>query len=195
MAKRFVITLTAANRVGIMAAVTTALDELGGDIQEQSQTVVQKFFTMILAADFPDHRDPQVVVDHLTDVCRPYGMEVILKDPTAEMFPKESADATQKFYLIVNGTDSPGIMRQLAVRLTEENVDISELHAVRDEVDSSRFHMLMELTVPQSVNAETLQRSLDELGQSLGFASQLQHESDYASAGKNVRIKRIEYPR
>lgn len=195
LAKRYVITLTAANRVGIMAAVTTALDELGGDIQEQSQTVVQKFFTMILAADFPDHRAPQVIVDHLSDVCRPYGMEVILKDPLSETFPKESSDATEKYYLTVDGTDSPGIMRRLAVRLTEENIDISELHAVRDDNDRSSFQMLMELTVPESVDSEELQTSLDELGRSLGFQSLLQHEADYSAAGKNVRIKRIEYPR
>ena len=71
MAKQCIITLTAANRIGILAAVTNAMDELGGDLQEVSQTVVQKFFTLILAAEFPAHRELQVIVDHIRDVGRP----------------------------------------------------------------------------------------------------------------------------
>ena len=84
MAKRYVIGLMAANRTGILAAVTTAMAELGGDIQEVSQTVMQKFFTIILAADFPDHRQAEVIVEHLRDACRQFGVEVILKDPDQE---------------------------------------------------------------------------------------------------------------
>ncbi len=82
MAKRYLISLMAANRVGILAALANALTELGGDMQEVSQTVMQKFFTIILAADFPDHRDPQIIVEHIRGVCQPFGVEVSLKDPT-----------------------------------------------------------------------------------------------------------------
>ena len=84
MPRRLIITLTAANRVGILAGVSNALAELSGDLQEIRQTVVQKFFTMIIAADFPAERDPQIVLDHIRDVCRPYSVDVTLKDPLDE---------------------------------------------------------------------------------------------------------------
>jgi predicted amino acid-binding ACT domain protein len=74
MPRRYVITLTAANRVGILAAVTEALSQLGGNLVEIRQTVVQKFFTIILAADFPDERLPHVVADHIRDIGRPFGI-------------------------------------------------------------------------------------------------------------------------
>ena len=77
LSKRYIISLMAANRVGILAALTTALAELGGDLQEVSQTVMQKFFTIILAAEFPDHRDPRVIVEHIRGVCSPYGVEAL----------------------------------------------------------------------------------------------------------------------
>ena len=41
MSKRYVLCLTAANRTGILAAVTRALSELGGDIDEVSQAVMK----------------------------------------------------------------------------------------------------------------------------------------------------------
>ena len=54
MAREYIITMTAENRVGIMSAVTKAMTELGGDLREASQTVVRGFFTMIFSAEFPD---------------------------------------------------------------------------------------------------------------------------------------------
>ena len=96
MTKRDIITLMAANRVGILAAVTTSLAELGGDIQEVSQTVMQRFFTIIMAAEFPENRDPTVIIEHIRGVCRPFGVEVSLKDPEQELLeepPAEGIDA------------------------------------------------------------------------------------------------------
>ena len=53
MRKQFVITLTASNRVGILAAVATALAELGGELREVKQTLRDRYFTRILSAEFP----------------------------------------------------------------------------------------------------------------------------------------------
>ena len=44
--KEWIIIMAAANRAGILAAVTKAMAELGGDLREASQTVVRGFFTM-----------------------------------------------------------------------------------------------------------------------------------------------------
>src|SRR5437899_1833327 len=43
--KRYVLCLLGANHTGIMAAVATALSELGGEIHKISQTVTEKLFT------------------------------------------------------------------------------------------------------------------------------------------------------
>lgn len=90
MAREYIITMTAANRVGILSAVTKALSELGADLREASQTVVRGFFTMIFSAEFPDEMDPVVITDHLQDVCRSFGIDVNLKDADAE---RDDSDA------------------------------------------------------------------------------------------------------
>jgi ACT domain-containing protein len=48
---RAVITATGRNRPGIVAALTSALAELGVDIVDISQTLVADYFTMIIVAD------------------------------------------------------------------------------------------------------------------------------------------------
>ena len=180
MAKRYIITLMAANRVGILAAITTALAELGGDLQEVSQTVMQKFFTIILAAEFPDHRDPQVIVDHMRDIGRPYGLQVSLKDPVNEELQDDPHAATEQYLLTVTGHDEPGIIRQISSRLSTEGIDITDLYALRGDADRS-FVMVLELAVPPGVDALALQDDLERLGSSVGLSASMQHENIFGA--------------
>ena len=55
--RRYVISLAGSNRIGALAAVSQAVAELGGNICEIRQTVVDKFFAILLSADFPDERE------------------------------------------------------------------------------------------------------------------------------------------
>ena len=159
--------MTAANRVGILAAVTNAMAELGGDLCEASQTVVRGFFTMIFAARFPERRDPQVILDHLHDVCRPYGIDVRLKDPQAEeLVEAESLDRMVSLTMV--GRNEPGVLRQIAGRLAVHDVDITRMHAVRLD-EGGQFEMKMRLAIPLQLSPAGLETELETLGSELGF--------------------------
>jgi glycine cleavage system transcriptional repressor len=178
----------AANRTGILAAVATALAELGGDIQEVSQTVMQKFFTIILAADFPDHRDPKVIVNHLEGVCRPFGVQVILKDPARETLQDQPAEGVEKYFLTLTGHDTPGIVAQISGRLARERIDITDLYGLRRENDKS-FVMILELAIPVGVDAMTLRSELEQLGGSIGLSATLQHENIFAATNDPLPVR------
>ncbi len=163
MSKRFVITLTAANRVGILAAVSNALAELGGDLWHISQTVVEKFFTMIIAADFPEARTADVILDHIRAVCSPYNMEVSLKEPAQERLPDDPEAGVMKFFLTIQGENQPGIIRLVSGRLAHDRIDIVNLEAIRLD-GASRFLFSMEIAAPPQTNLDHLQTELASLG-------------------------------
>src|SRR4051812_39692829 len=50
----YVVTVTAADRVGIVESVTGTVLAEGGNVLELSQTVMRGFFTIILAVEFPE---------------------------------------------------------------------------------------------------------------------------------------------
>ncbi|MFN0051647.1 MAG: glycine cleavage system protein R [Planctomycetales bacterium] len=188
MSKRYVLGLMAANRTGIMAAISTALGELGGDIHEVSQTVMQQFFTIILAADFPDHRDPKVIVSHLEGVCRPFGVEVILKDPSQETFQPSPGEGVEKFYLTLTGHDTPGIVAQISGRLARERIDITDLYGLRSD-GGKNFVMILELAIPMGVDALALRSELEQLGAPIGLSATLQHENIFAATNDPRPVK------
>jgi glycine cleavage system transcriptional repressor len=189
MSKRYIITLMASNRVGILAAVTKSLAELGGDIQEVSQTVMQGIFTLIMSAEFPQYRDPSAIIDHLRGDCRPFGVEVNLKDPQLAK-PQELPDAaTEKYFVTAEGEDKSGIIHQIAARLAEQEIDITDVFARRPE-NGNTFVIVMELAVPVGIDALALHRELEELGSAVGLSAALQHE-DIFSATNDPRPVRL----
>ncbi|WP_166821371.1 ACT domain-containing protein [Thalassoroseus pseudoceratinae] len=164
MPRRLIVTLTAANRVGILAAVSNALAELSGDLQEIRQTVVQKFFTMIIVADFPEHREPQVVLDHIRDVCRPYSVDVTLKDPLDEQLQNDAPQELARYWLTMRGHNEPEVMRRVSSRLAQDHIDICNMHAINTD-QGDRFRFLMEIAVPANIDIDLLQADLMCLGE------------------------------
>lgn len=161
--KQYVMTVMAANRVGILAAVATALDELGGGFVDLSQAVMRDYFTIIMAVEFPADRPPEVIVDHLRAVGRPFGMDVLLRDPEAEPRLNSRAELTdaQAFLLRVKGEDRPGVLRRIALRLAQDGIDITDLGGRRHD-QSATFETCLALRIPQGVDIARLRLDLDQ---------------------------------
>jgi glycine cleavage system transcriptional repressor len=162
--KQYVMTVMAANRVGILAALATALDELGGGFVDLSQAIMRDYFTIILAVEFPESRHPDVIVDHIRAVCRPFGMDVLLRDPTAELKLESSVEPPEAcdYLLRVKGQDRPGVLRRISLRLAQEGIDIADLYGERDD-RTGTFETCLALKVPVGVEVPRLQADLEQL--------------------------------
>lgn len=164
MAKEYIITMTAANRSGILSAVTRAMADLGADLRECSQTVVRGFFTMIFSAEFPESVDAGIIRDHLSDVCRPFGIEVGLKDPAREAIQDPGGNSSGcTFALRLGGTNRPGVLRKLSTVIGMRRADITGMHAVRT-ADGEGFEMVMKLAVPPDCSISDLIHELQVAG-------------------------------
>lgn len=185
MARRYIISLTGANRVGVLAAVTTALDELRGNLWEASISVMQPFCSILLTADFPDDRSESVVSDHIRDLCRPYAVEVRVSEPAAEsgiLMP-----LSNKYVLTVSGSDKPGMLRNLSTKLAELGVDIRNLYAERCERDKT-FSLEFEIAIPMSLDFARVSEQLSVRCQELGLQVTLEPFADFlARCGGNLR--------
>lgn len=176
MAKLYIMTVVAANRTGILAALANALDELGGNMLDVSQVVIQKFFAMMMATEFPEDQDPEVIIDHIRAVCRAFGAEVTLRDPTIEMGFDGETEPTPKerYVLTLSGPDRPGILRFLAHRLAQDGIDLIDLQG-RLQGSSQMFLAAMELSVPPGIDALQLCEELRNEFRDDGITVALQH--------------------
>lgn len=176
MPKQYIMTLMAVDRVGILAALTNALDDLGGNLLELSQAVIRRFFTMIVAVEFPPERDPQIIVEHIRSICGPFGVEVSFKDPELEDMPESFTDAgsTDRYVLTIVGPDQKGALRQITRRLAQEGIDIIDLHGICDE-STQRFSAFMELLSPVGVDLTHIVHELQTASAAKQLVLTLQH--------------------
>lgn len=173
MSKELIITMSAANRAGILAAVTKAMAELDGDLREASQTVVRGFFTMIFSAEFPDSMEQSVIRDHLQDACRPFDIELGIRDPSAHLPIYTAATAkTKQFRLRVGGQNQPGALRRLSQVMSLKGIDITGMHALRTE-EGRAFEMVLKLAVPQDCTIENLLQDLNCAGMEFDITADL----------------------
>ena len=164
--------MTAANRVGILSAVTNAMADLGGDLREASQTVVRGFFTMIFSAEFPDTLEPEIIKDHLADACRPFGIDVGLKDPSAERLQDAAVSGSQLHTLRLGGLNQPGVLRQLSSVISMNRVDIAGMRAIRTR-SGEGFEMVIKLSTPPDYDLTGLLKQLHETGKPFEMTADL----------------------
>jgi len=174
--KEWIIIMAAANRAGILAAVTRAIAELKGDLREASQTVVRGHFTMIFSAEFPESLEQSIIRDHLQDACRPFGIELVLRELDAPAAaPVEYAAGTSHYRLRLGGRNEPGVLRRLS-RLSQimarHSVDITGMHAERSE-DGHSFEMIQRLALPAGVDPLVLQQEVESAGEDFGVTADL----------------------
>ncbi|MBR9804026.1 MAG: hypothetical protein ACE37I_12340 [Rubinisphaera brasiliensis] len=178
MQPAYLLTMTARNRSGVLAAVTTALAELGGDMQYTTQAVINGMFTMTIAAEFPPHRTSDVIRDHLLDVGRPYELELVIRETEAQ--PDSRISQGNRYFLTLTGQDAPGVVRTLCAMLAQELTEIERMYAVPDAPGT--FSMVMILNVPDAVDMISLNSDLELFAALNGLTISLEHEKNYDAA-------------
>lgn len=170
---QYIVTVTAADRVGIVFSVAGTLRDEGGNILELSQTVMRGFFTIILAVEFPDGRDPKQLAASITERGRRFDLTVVVIEA------KESAQEPvlsqgERFILTVLGADSPGKIHGITGCLAAHGVNVVDLHA---RADGTKFSLVMEAFLPPDLGPNTIRAELERFGRDHGLEAYVQHEN------------------
>jgi len=173
----YIISVTAADRVGIVYSVTGALLDLGGNLLELSQTVMRGYFTIILEADFPAPRTREQIVEAIHERGKRFNLQVQvteIKEPRIE----PQASSGERFILTVLGDDSPGIVHNIAGSLAAHGANIVDLHA---RVDGPRFSLVMEALIPHDLTPAAIRSELERYGRAHKLEAFVQHENIFAA--------------
>ncbi len=171
---RFVISVLAPDCVGIMKNITSAVSDMGANIDGISQTVVEGYFTVILTASFPQaltadevHR---AVCGHFND---PQNISILVR-PFTERKRPAAPGKINRYILTVSGRDRPGILKTLTVFLAAKHINIEDLYFRLQGPDVIHVG---EVTVPDALDIKQLQCDLQNELAPMELNARLQHEN------------------
>ncbi len=180
----YIVTVTASDRVGIVHSVTGTLRDLRGNILELSQTVMRGYFTIILAVEFDEPRDPKTLMSAIADRGEPFHLTVAAMPAVVE--PKPPVPDGDRFILTVLGADHPGNINGISGCLTKLGVNIVDLHA---RAEGDRFSLIMEAFLPPDLAPGVVRAELERFGGELGLEAFVQHENIFVATSEPTPVR------
>ncbi len=167
---------------GIVASVGRAVEQLDGNIDACSETVLEGFFTLIMLVSFPRPIDSQALAEKVK-VAGGGDYQVM-----ARQFVPPTGDGggqTERFVITAFGKDKPGILLGFTGYLAGKDINIVDLFGERKGED---FVLISQVEIPARWDIAMLQADLEEIGRAEGFTVRIQHE-DIFVATNQLRLK------
>ncbi|MGH2738939.1 MAG: glycine cleavage system protein R [Actinomycetota bacterium] len=160
----YAITAIGEDRPGIVAAITEALFEIGGNLEDVSSTVLRGHFAMMFVVGLPEGTEAAQVEERVGAAAEPLGVSVSVSDVEAGAADRPVATHV----LVVYGADHPGIVAGLARALADRDVNISDLSCRLVDSERPVYTMTAEVAVPESADPDKLEAELTGMSEQLG---------------------------
>jgi glycine cleavage system transcriptional repressor len=138
----YAVTAIGRDRPGIVAAISGALLELEGNIEDSQMSILRGHFAVMLIVRVPGSVQRDELADRLGAVRDELGLEAITLehvDDLARERPRPS------HVLTIYGADHPGIVAAISSTLAEQGVNITDLETrVTGEEGSPLYVMIIE---------------------------------------------------
>ena len=178
--KDFVIAVMSRDRVGIVADVTRALNEMNGSVSALSQTVMRGYFTLIITVSFRKG----VMRDAVRTAVQKSGasgeLEVSVKVREPEATKGVPVDGDQ-FVLTIVGRDRRGIISRISAYLSSRGINIVDLYAC---AEAREFVLISQVMIPGRMDVRQIQIDLEGLSGGPDMAIHLQHQDVFVATNE-----------
>lgn len=177
----YVLDVVSDDHPGIVAAVTDAVESLGGNIDACSQTVLGGYFTLIMIVSMPQPVEPDRLAEQVRRAGSTDSQFQVLVRPVVTAARLAPAHSCDRFVITAFGKDQPGIVRRFSQYLAGKDINIVDLYGDRK---GDEFVLIGQLEVPMKWDIRMLQTDLEQMGQELGFAVKMQHENVFVATNQ-----------
>lgn len=152
---QFAVSAIGRDRPGIVAAITSGLLGVDGNVEDSRMTNLGGHFTVMLVVSVPDDQDRQRLEAALAYSCEGLGLDAL---SVSELTPVESRAAADHV-LTVYGSDRPGIVHSISTELASAGVNITDLQTRLAGSESSPLYaMMIEVELGDAAAADVEQR-------------------------------------
>lgn len=158
----FAITVVGHDKPGIIAAVTSALAEHGGNVEDSTMTLLRGHFAWTLLVSV--EADQREIEQSVAAFAASDLAITVLPMPEAG---HDDLGATTSYWVNVHGADRPGIVATLTSAIAERGGNITNLST---RLVNELYVLGIDVELPQAVAGPELAAKLNELAEQLGVS-------------------------
>jgi len=172
--KKVVVFVLGPDRPGIIATISRVLFEQGCNLEDVSQTILQREFMGIFIVSMKIEGNEDEVLSALQAELEPSGLFVHLKPMEGSAIGEQTI--SESFIITTVGPDRPGLVAGITDVLARYEVNITNLKAVaRGNRDGQNYVMIYEIDIQPATDYHALRTALLGRAQELGLDINLQH--------------------
>ena len=154
------------DRPGIVAAVTGALLEVGGNVEDSRMSILGGHFAVMLLVEVPAGTPRDQVVERLGEVAQEHELEAI---SVAEVSESGTRPPPPSHVLSVYGADRPGIVHAVSSALAQAGVSITDLETkLTGSEEAPVYTMILEVALGGALT-EDVEAALELAGGEKGL--------------------------
>lgn len=168
-------TAIGADRPGIVAALSAALLDIGGNLEDGRAALLRGSFAITLAVAVPEGVEPEAVAARLAPVADALGLGISVQKAD----PKAAEPTGRRCVVSIYGADRPGIVAAMAAALADNRVNILDLSA-RLVGDPPIYVLGMEVEVPDDRDPAAISSALRRVAETRGLEVSFEIEESEA---------------
>ncbi|OGV68883.1 MAG: hypothetical protein A2283_24205 [Lentisphaerae bacterium RIFOXYA12_FULL_48_11] len=177
---RYVVSVLVADRVGILKDITSAVTDMGANIDGISQTVASGYFTVILTATFKKSVSTEVIHGQIMQNFSRDEAEIVVR-PYQEDAVKRVPVQGNRYAVTVTGKDRAGILKMVTAFLAGKEINIEDWYV---EFQGRNVTHIGVISVPRVLDIKQTQEEFRQLLVPLGLTSYIQHENIFRATNE-----------
>ncbi|MEI6972307.1 MAG: ACT domain-containing protein [bacterium] len=177
---RYVVSVLVADRVGILRDVTSAVTDMGANIDGFSQTVVAGYFTVILTTSFHEPRSPESIRENILRNFGPDEAAVVVQPYAADAVGRIPVKGA-RYIVTVTGVDKPGILKTITGYFADKGINVEDWFV---EFDGGNVRHIGEVSVPKLLDIKQVQEEFQHLLSAMDMDSFIQHENIFKATNE-----------
>lgn len=177
---RYVVSVLVADRVGILKDITSAVTDMGANIDGISQTVVSGYFTVILTATFKKSLSTEEIRGQIMNNFSRDEAEIVVR-PYEESAVKRIPVQGNRYAVTVAGKDRTGILKTVTTFLAGKGINIEDWYV---EFEGKNVTHIGVISVPKVLDIKQTQEEFRQLLLPLGLTSYIQHENIFRATNE-----------
>ena len=172
MSTQMIISVMSKDRTGIVADITGAVYELGGDLADLNQSTLGGYLTMILFATFDEDVSPDMLMIKIDAIDSPTTLDVVARTITTAPDPALSELPPKTYIMTTQGPNRKGLVYGVSSFCFEHDINILDLATtIKEDI----YTMVLQLDLSRVKSIVEVRDALADYARDQGLQIVLQH--------------------